>query len=148
MDLIKTHTHKKTNKQTNKQTEHSFQSMNMEGNMTLEVMKTAEVLKNIQTSTNVNNTQHALESGFTVLHFFLSFFFAYWDLTLFLCVVSALQLAMRGPPGPMGLTGRSGPVVSLSWLFVGIWHFSLWQHSSSNTTLLFNPIYCTYRKIS
>lgn len=26
--------------------------------------------------------------------------------------VFILQLAMRGPPGPMGLTGRSGPVVS------------------------------------
>lgn len=26
--------------------------------------------------------------------------------------VVLLQLAMRGPPGPMGLTGRSGPVVS------------------------------------
>lgn len=28
--------------------------------------------------------------------------------------VFVLQLAMRGPSGPMGLTGRSGPVVSLS----------------------------------
>lgn len=48
-----------------------------------------------------------------------------WNLTLFLSVC-ALQLAMRGPSGPMGLTGRSGPVVSLLfclflWLFVGIW---------------------------
>lgn len=32
------------------------------------------------------------------------------------CVMFVLQLAMRGPPGPMGLTGRSGPVVSLSFL--------------------------------
>lgn len=37
-----------------------------------------------------------------------------WNLSLCL---SVLQLAMRGPPGPMGLTGRSGPVVSLSVLF-------------------------------
>lgn len=41
------------------------------------------------------------------------FFLWFWPC---LCV-SALQLAMRGPPGPMGLTGRSGPVVSL-WLLV------------------------------
>lgn len=35
------------------------------------------------------------------------------ELTLVHACVSALQLAMRGPSGPMGLTGRSGPVVSL-----------------------------------
>uniref|UniRef100_A0A8C5H9X8 Collagen, type XI, alpha 1a n=1 Tax=Gouania willdenowi TaxID=441366 RepID=A0A8C5H9X8_GOUWI len=28
-------------------------------------------------------------------------------------ILSQARLAMRGPPGPMGLTGRSGPVVSL-----------------------------------
>lgn len=28
----------------------------------------------------------------------------------------SLQLTMRGAPGPMGLTGRSGPVVSVLFL--------------------------------
>lgn len=46
--------------------------------------------------------------------YFFSFYWLEFDLVL-VCV-SALQLAMRGPPGPMGLTGRSGPVVSVCFL--------------------------------
>lgn len=36
--------------------------------------------------------------------------FYFWPFTL------SLQLTMRGVPGPMGLTGRSGPVVSVPFL--------------------------------
>uniref|UniRef100_A0A673CIA7 Collagen, type XI, alpha 1a n=1 Tax=Sphaeramia orbicularis TaxID=375764 RepID=A0A673CIA7_9TELE len=32
-------------------------------------------------------------------------------------ILSQARLAMRGPPGPMGLTGRSGPVVSVVFFF-------------------------------
>lgn len=34
--------------------------------------------------------------------------------------VCGLQLAMRGPPGPMGLTGRSGPVVRLLFFKISL----------------------------
>jgi len=40
----------------------------------------------------------AVNVSFAILFFFFSL---------------ALQLTMRGAPGPMGLTGRSGPVVSV-----------------------------------
>lgn len=56
------------------------------------------------------------------------------EFDLVLVCACALQLAMRGPSGPMGLTGRSGPVVSLLflcvWWFVRIWLLTFFVHIS------------------
>lgn len=50
-----------------------------------------------------------------------------------LCPLFDPQLAMRGPPGPAGMTGRNGPVVSS---FSNFQHSNIVQHEPK---LCFSP---------
>lgn len=77
-----------------------------------------------------------------VLFIYLSF--SIFDLSMKLFILNTfvshnavllLQLAMRGPSGPMGLTGRPGPLVCIFTYTTSLFKLNIVQHFSTPVLL-------------